>query len=55
MHVVATPERSPGARRARMQRAPMRYGIDRVLIVSTDGIDVPGLRIEQHRNAVDAR
>jgi NAD(P)H dehydrogenase (quinone) len=29
-------------------------GVDRVLIISTDRIDVPGLRIKQHRNAVDA-
>jgi NAD(P)H dehydrogenase (quinone) len=29
-------------------------GVDRVLIISTDRIDVPGLRIEQHGNAVDA-
>jgi len=29
-------------------------GIDRVLIISTDRIDVPGLRIKQHRNAVEA-
>ena len=29
-------------------------GIDRVLVISTDRIDVPGLRIKQHRAAVDA-
>lgn len=29
-------------------------GVDRVLIISTDRIDVPGLRIKQHTNAVDA-
>jgi NAD(P)H dehydrogenase (quinone) len=29
-------------------------GIDRVLLISTDRIDVPGLRITQHRAAVDA-
>ncbi len=29
-------------------------GIDRALIISTDRIDVPGLRIRQHRAAVDA-
>jgi len=28
--------------------------IDRVLIISTDRIDIPGLRLKQHRNAVDA-
>jgi len=29
-------------------------GADRVLIISTDRIDVPGLRIQQHRAAVEA-
>src|SRR5688572_10262412 len=29
-------------------------GIDRALIISTDRIDVPGLRIKQHRAAVAA-
>jgi NAD(P)H dehydrogenase (quinone) len=29
-------------------------GIDRLLIISTDRIDVPGLRLKQHRNAVAA-
>jgi NAD(P)H dehydrogenase (quinone) len=29
-------------------------GVDRVLLISTDRIDVPGLRIKQHRTAVEA-
>lgn len=29
-------------------------GIDRVLLISTDRIDVPGIRIKQHRTAVEA-
>jgi NAD(P)H dehydrogenase (quinone) len=29
-------------------------GVDRVLVISSDRIDVPGLRIRQHRAAVDA-
>jgi NAD(P)H dehydrogenase (quinone) len=29
-------------------------GVDRVLLISTDRIDVPGLRIKQHKNAVAA-
>lgn len=29
-------------------------GVDRVLVISTDRIDVPGLRIRQHRAAVEA-
>ena len=29
-------------------------GVDRVLLISTDRIDVPGLRIKQHRAAVEA-
>jgi NAD(P)H dehydrogenase (quinone) len=29
-------------------------GVDRVLLISTHRIDVPGLRLEQHRNAVAA-
>jgi NAD(P)H dehydrogenase (quinone) len=34
--------------------APAFAGIDRALLISTDRIDVPGLRIKQHRAAVDA-
>jgi len=29
-------------------------GVDRLLLVSTDAVDVPGRRIQQHRNAVKA-
>ena len=29
-------------------------GVDRVLLISTDRIDVPGVRIKQHRTAVEA-
>jgi NAD(P)H dehydrogenase (quinone) len=35
-------------------RSPPPSGIDRALIISTDRIDVPGLRIKQHRAAIDA-
>ncbi len=34
--------------------APAFEGVDRVLVISTDRIDVPGLRIEQHGAAVEA-
>jgi NAD(P)H dehydrogenase (quinone) len=33
---------------------PAFAGIDRLLVISTDRIDVPGLRIRQHRAAIDA-